>query len=302
MKKILALILALLLAVMVVGCSDNGGKVDTDLPQQCVTDNNTDISENPSDELKPQNENKKIEAVTYDQFKEIIGYSMFPYDTTPDPEKNMLKICSGFNGDVELTYISFVLSKNAEKYFAEIVEKLDGEVVMTENSDEYNICKIKMGDVYYGDSYGGNSNYDDLAKDNYFVSILFPDGGKFPIVYNNQYLSFIKDINWYLNGNCSINVKNYVYDCKGSSCSPKFRYRPISLQEPFPDDNIPKNWSSWWDDFSNQTRIKDTYNNGIFYSIDLIHGSNTNGKNIAIGDTNIFDDMDYNDWDNIQSN
>lgn len=149
MKKILALILASLLAVMVVSCSDNGGKVDTDLPQQSVTDNNTDISENPSDEVKPQNENKKIEAVTYDQFKEIIGYSMFPYDTTPDPEKNMLKICSGFNGDVELTYISFVLSKNAEKYFAEIVEKLDGEVVMTENSDEYNICKIKMGDVYY---------------------------------------------------------------------------------------------------------------------------------------------------------
>ena len=165
----------------------------------------------------------------------------------------------------------------------------------------------KMSDVYYGDK-PNSTQYIDLTPNHYFVSVLFPDGGKFPIVYNNQYLSFIKDINWYLNGNCSITVKNYVYDCKGSSCDPKFRYRPIDLQEPFPKNsagnrNIPKNWSSWWNnsagDYRNQKRVRNTYNNGVFYSIDLIHGSNTNGKKIAIGDTSIFNDMYYNSWINI---
>lgn len=87
--------------------------------------------------------------------------------------------------------------------------------------------------------------------------------------------SFLSEMTWKLNGTCSINVKDGYYgddsggsdpepdgdDSGNSKKVPLFRYRSITVNNPFPKGKIPKNWETWYNKKSNQTRILESYKN-----------------------------------------
>ena len=83
--------------------------------------------------------------------------------------------------------------------------------------------------------------------------------------------SFIRGMNWNLNGTCDVDVKKGYYTDNGLS----YKYRSISLNNPFPKananyNNIAINWLSWYGNSdTNKARIANTYDNGVKYSITI---------------------------------
>lgn len=102
--------------------------------------------------------------------------------------------------------------------------------------------------------------------------------------------SFVKEMDWELIGSCSIDVEDsyYTYD-EGSGEPPEepgggppsniilnYRYRSISLSDPFPKGNYPINWENWYS--SNSGRITGTYDKGVIYQYNLSKSSLSGGS------------------------
>lgn len=162
MKKLALLLIVGAVALFAVSCgekaSDNIENVDKDIQasengtSEDKNDASTDDQQQSSaDGKEPTVDNtpKKpgntlgLTEISYETFKEVIGYSMFPYDTPVSVERNMLYSVTGFNGDVELTYFAFISGKDAADYYEEIIPMYPGEVESTMSDGDYSLCNIK---------------------------------------------------------------------------------------------------------------------------------------------------------------
>lgn len=89
----------------------------------------------------------------------------------------------------------------------------------------------------------------------------------------NEKISFLDFMDWTLNGTCSVEVKDgYYKDADGDKMNLNYKYRPISLNNPFPKANgdiskIPINWRNWYFVSGNSLRIKDTFNRSFDYLV-----------------------------------
>jgi len=147
---------------------------------------------------------------------------------------------------------------------------------------QYQMKENKNGVVEYVDENGHHNAY--------FTPMYYPDDTfKFNIIESN--LSLIDEIDLYYQAECYIGVEDRFNQ-------DSLRYRSISVNNPFPKGNtttgegIPTNWKNWYLESLNQNRIKDTYDNGIIYSINL-----NNAKSEKIKQIN--DESTYIDWNNI---
>lgn len=91
---------------------------------------------------------------------------------------------------------------------------------------------------------------------------------------------------------CQIDVVKRLYETTyDSKYSYAFLYRPIDLNNPFPNRNAGVNWYNWIQNINNQERLKETYTK-LQYQVKL-----DNKKTYAIKDYN--SKNDYLNWDSI---
>lgn len=70
---------------------------------------------------------------------------------------------------------------------------------------------------------------------------------------------------------CDVDVERRLYSTSNSNkVSYNFIYRPIDVNNPFPNRNAGINWYEWWNNSYNKDRLKDSYSNGsLQYEIEL---------------------------------
>ena len=131
MKKIFAILIAAAFMFAAISCAnntDNENDVEnnigneqtvtpetpeekvpeTEIPEAEAPENTEpEVPELPEADINADGSEHKLNAVSYETFKEFIGYSMMPYDMKVDTEKNMVHAVAGYNGKVELSYFSF---------------------------------------------------------------------------------------------------------------------------------------------------------------------------------------------------
>lgn len=90
---------------------------------------------------------------------------------------------------------------------------------------------------------------------------------------------------------CTVNVYNRLYE--KDSTNYKFIYRPISINNPFPDRNAGVNWYEWYSKDSNKKRLQESYSK-LQYQVAL---DNQTVAKIKDYNTN----HNYLEWDNIEN-
>ena len=164
----------------------------------------------------------------------------FNYNISGNNAKRGAKITNSYQYKLANSYV-IVTGDDAGK--AEYINEITGEIA----------DKIATGQKFYVD-YKWNYN------------------NKLPFNLINNDPSFLNFMDWSLNGTCDVNVKDGYYKYADGDDEIKgfaYKYRSISVNEPFPKgkENAPVNWKDWIAVSSNETRISNTYNNGIKYSI-----------------------------------
>lgn len=86
--------------------------------------------------------------------------------------------------------------------------------------------------------------------------------------------------------NCDINLYTLI------SGIPKFIYRPIDINNPFPNRNAGINWYDWWSVNDNKSKLKNTYSTDVAYTVKLDNNAITDIKNYNIS-------HNYLEWDSI---
>lgn len=76
---------------------------------------------------------------------------------------------------------------------------------------------------------------------------------------NTRSLSTINGINWHVDYTCDVDVVQMLYNKNGKGY--QFFYRPIDLNNPFPNRDPSTNWISWWNDNINKEQLALGYNN-----------------------------------------
>lgn len=95
---------------------------------------------------------------------------------------------------------------------------------------------------------------------------------------------------------CKVNVTSRLYEenpTNDKSASYKFIYRPINLNDPFPDRNAGVNWYKWYSKDSNKKRLQESYSK-LQYQVTL---DNQIVAKIKDYNTN----HNYLEWDNIEN-
>lgn len=88
--------------------------------------------------------------------------------------------------------------------------------------------------------------------------------------------------------NCKINLYTLIAGI------PKFIYRPIDINNPFPNRNAGVNWYDWWSINNNKKRLKETYSD-LDYTVVL--------DNKTIADIKKYNEShNYLEWDSIDDN
>jgi len=173
MKKIFAILIAAAFMFAAISCAnntDNENDVEnnigneqtvtpetpeekvpeTEIPEAEAPENTEpEVPELPEADINADGSEHKLNAVSYETFKEFIGYSMMPYDMKVDTEKNMVHAVAGYNGKVELSYFSFTAKDDAAKYFNEVVMSFPGEMVESVDDENYQLCKFSDGEYGY---------------------------------------------------------------------------------------------------------------------------------------------------------
>lgn len=161
MKRLFTVILAAVVMMLAVSCNDKsseGVKENSSANngvqnEQTVEKEDTQIKPDIKDEtpvtLPSESLNTKFKQISVEEFKEIMGYSMLPYDIPPVSEKNMLDAAGSYNGDVELFYYNFIMKDNARAFFADTMNAFEGEPLLYQDDGDYELWKIVDADTSY---------------------------------------------------------------------------------------------------------------------------------------------------------
>ncbi|MGM9881403.1 MAG: hypothetical protein ACI31S_00985 [Bacilli bacterium] len=153
------------------------------------------------------------------------------------------------------------------------------------------------GKITYSTSIGTNYG----INNKYYTPLTYE--GKYNLKATLKNLNvLINDENWVGNwsltfdgskdSSCQIDVVKRLYDkVDDKSYSFAFIYRPIDLNDPFPNRNAGVNWYVWYNQTSNKERLKESYSN-LQYQVKL-----DNKKTYAIKNYN--SKNDYLNWDSI---
>lgn len=148
------------------------------------------------------------------------------------------------------------------------------------NDFSYNSKNLSYGDIIYNDVIIENENLYYVGN-KYFVPLKY-SGGSFPFnLVSNVNPSLINEMVWELNGTCSVDVENGLFDDGGK---PLYKYRSISLSNPFPKGNTSLNWRKWHLISGNLDRLKNTYDYDPIYLVTLTKNFGVDG--IEIDDIN----------------
>lgn len=154
------------------------------------------------------------------------------------------------------------------------------------------ISLIDNGTYNYGDVLYINGEIDEsMKKDFYYVGnkyfVPLKYSGSFPFnLAANVNPSLINVMEWELNGTCSVDVENGLFDDDGK---PLYKYRSISLNNPFPKVDAeagvgyPINWMDWMtgsNKDNNIARLKNTYDYDPIYLVTLTKNFSSNGIEI----------------------
>jgi len=205
------------------------------------------------------------------------------YDSNDENDSMVDPVSGKWNRDRGNWY-GYEILEEVVKYNTEYTFDLDDAYIkVVGNDDRADITYVRPSDM---------SNYIKITGNKYFVPLKYPDNEDFPVVVNLSPISFVKNIDWNIFGDCRVNVINKVF---GPPDNPglKVVYRPIDLQNPFPKSTMSSQWSRWYTG-SNVNRIKNTMSRNSIYEISLKEGNskdNILGMNVINGiNTN------YNDW------
>lgn len=159
----------------------------------------------------------------------------------------------------------------------------------------YKLKESKLNRMSADVTYNNNacSNSEICKSDMYYVPLkwmndkfnVFIDFGRV----NTRGLSTINGINWHVDYTCNVDIIQMLYNKNGKGY--QFFYRPIDLNNPFPNRDPSTNWISWWNDNINKETLKLGYNNKE-YSVALSPDDMR-----AIKDYN--KDMTYNSGNNL---
>ncbi len=130
MKRIFVAILTALLLLSIASCGN--GKIN-DSENEIIKENSLGL-----------------EPISYDFFKKTIDFTMSPVDLDKEPGKNIVNAVTGYNGEVGLTYYSFVAAEDAKVYFDEIVSDSSlGTQTFHQEDGDYEIAKYDNSDKAY---------------------------------------------------------------------------------------------------------------------------------------------------------
>ena len=100
----------------------------------------------------------------------------------------------------------------------------------------------------------------------YYIPIKQPTG-TFPVGVKIDDLNMLKSKTWKVNYECNVNCNQKLYDIEKNKISYKFIYRPINMNNPFPNREEGNNWSLFMND---QAAIEDKLNRDTLeYEINL---------------------------------
>lgn len=122
------------------------------------------------------------------------------------------------------------------------LNRMTADVKYTNNAcSNSEICK---SDVYYVPLKWMNDKFN-----------VFIDFGRV----NTRSLSTINGINWHVDYTCDVDIVQMLYNKNGKGY--QFFYRPIDLNNPFPNRDPSINWISWWNNNINKEKLALGYNN-----------------------------------------
>ena len=125
----------------------------------------------------------------------------------------------------------------------------------------------QSADVEYGRNYTSDIWMD---KGNvYFIPLKWPTG-TFPIKATLNGLSATTISDWTADYTCEVETIQLLYDLENGGY--KFFYRPIMLNNPFPDRDPSTNWLEWWNNEANREQLANSYNN-LEYKVGLTPNS-----------------------------
>ena len=118
------------------------------------------------------------------------------------------------------------------------------------------MLNVQSADVEYDTNYTS-----DVWKDEgnvYFIPLKWPTG-EFPVKATLNGLSASTLSDWSATYTCEVETKQLLYDLENGGY--KFFYRPIILNNPFPDRDPSTNWLEWWSDEANRETLAASYSN-----------------------------------------
>jgi len=168
----------------------------------------------------------------------------------------------------------------------------------------YKMTDKKNGDISYCNDKKTVCENDGYLHRAYFVPMHYSgDGDTFKFNIKEKDVSLVNEIELMYEGTCNIKTENRFNgpsndeENKGKG----LRYRSITVSDPFPKANsstgegIPANWKDWYMQEVNKNRIKNTFERGIIYHLDI---TTTEQQKIDEFNKNSY----YTDWDNMEKN
>lgn len=146
----------------------------------------------------------------------------------------------------------------------------------TTQTFEIKIEKITLKEAFFNGngevSYQKDDNYYISGGNKYYVPLYYKtsdenkktDKGDSIFEFNISpatNLSLVDGIKYHIEAGCNVLVTYNI---------PEIRYRPITVEEPFPkgESSIPENWVEWWRSTSFQKRVRNTYKN-LDYKLEI---------------------------------
>ena len=146
--------------------------------------------------------------------------------------------------------------------------------------------KIKMSCIFYLPNYSisnytGKVSYNNISYPNrglnnkYYTPIAWSEGkNPYTVTAKIDGLNGLKESSigtwseWDTDLSCAINLYPLLGIPKGTSYKYLFIYRPIDLNNPFPNRNAGMNWYDWYNNSQNKDRLEKSYNK-LQYQITL---------------------------------
>ena len=149
----------------------------------------------------------------------------------------------------------------------------------------YDSKNYKFADIVYTTSPVSNPLESKLqgVGNKYFVGFKYAYNN-FPFDLSGSDISFSSNMSWFLNGTCGVEVDNGLF---GDDGQPLYKYRPISLNKPFPNaGRIATNWLTWYGYDDNKKRLDDTYSNDVKYQVVITKTNDSDEDTINIKEIN----------------